>query len=112
MTYQPLPAFLTIKHSDIHGLGLFTTKCITESTELGISHVKNDDFPDGLIRTPLGGFINHSENPNVERVDSGGFFVLKTLRDIAINEEITLKYILYNPIPEIFSQEPESCTLS
>tara|TARA_B100000902_G_scaffold70002_1_gene75780 strand:+ start:8024 stop:8362 length:339 start_codon:yes stop_codon:yes gene_type:complete len=112
MTYQPLPPFLTIKESGIHGLGLFTTKFISESSELGISHVKNLDFPDGLIRTPLGGFINHSEHPNAERVDNGDYFVVKTLRDIATNEEITLKYSLYNPIPEILSQEPESCSLS
>ena len=109
MTYQPLPPFLTIEQSEIHGLGLFATKCIRESTELGISHVKNEGFPDGLIRTPLGGFINHSDDPNVERIDEGEFFVLKTLRDIAINEEITLKYILYNPIPDS-PKEPDSCT--
>ena len=47
--YKPLPDFLTIKKSDIHGLGLFSKKFIPEGTELGISHLHNENFPDNPI---------------------------------------------------------------
>jgi len=114
--YKPLPEFVTLKTSEIHGLGLFSTKVIPESTEFGISHVKDERYPDGLIRTPLGGFINHSEFPNVERVDAGEYYIIKSLRYIAINEEITLKYSLYDPTPEVIYNsdlvEPQVCSIS
>ena len=70
--YRPLPSSLTIKSSSIEGLGLFSTEFIENGRLLGITHVYDDGFEDGLIRTPLGGFFNHSEKPNIElrKVDS------------------------------------------
>ena len=66
-SYKPLPAGLTIKESSIDGLGLFATKDWDAGEEIGISHVLckglHHDI-DEWIRTPLGGFINHSDNPN------------------------------------------------
>ena len=59
--YKPLPDSLTIKTSGIEGLGLFAKKNIPKGTTLGISHMKMNGM---LIRTPLGGFINHSDTPN------------------------------------------------
>ncbi len=64
MDYQPLPRYLTIGRSSIHGLGLFATAHIESGTDLGQSHVL---VAGELIRTPLGGFYNHVDsNPNIE----------------------------------------------
>jgi SET domain-containing protein len=96
MTYRPLPEHLTIKESTIEGLGLYSTESLTQARFLGVSHVPNDKFENGYIRTPLGGFINHSEEPNCEvREDVDGNLMLFTLRPILPNEELTLKYNLY-----------------
>ena len=97
MNYKPRPDTLTIKKSNIQGLGLFATKDRSESI-LGIGWVKQDYFPDGFIRTPMGGFINHSETPNCEKLEHEevGVMWLKTSRDIKEGEELTIKYTLYN----------------
>ena len=50
-----------------------------------------------LYRTPLGGFINHSEVPNAKLVEVQRIKYLYFLRDIKQGEEITLKYTLYDP---------------
>jgi len=98
MFYRPLPENLSIKPSPIEGLGLFAIAAIPQNTELGISHVKCKGYPDELIRTPLGGFVNHvNEYPNTIRIDTGKHFILKTVKDIEPNEEITLTYSLYDP---------------
>lgn len=96
MTYRPLPKQVTIKQSEIEGLGLYSTESLYPGQYLGITHVANDRFENGYIRTPLGGFINHSEEPNCEvREDVDGNLMLFTLRPILPNEELTLKYNLY-----------------
>ena len=95
--YRPLPNFLTIKPSTIEGLGLFAAESITKGTMLGITHIKDKRFEDEYIRTPLGGFFNHSENPNCEILSEEEFIRLKTIKDIKPGEEITSKYTLYNP---------------
>ena len=70
--YQALPNYLTIKKSTIHGLGLFASKRIPQGTNLGVSHVKEEsgEFENNYIRTPLGGFYNHSNDPTVMRMVS------------------------------------------
>jgi len=99
MSYRPLPDNLTIKPSQIEGLGLFATETIKKETNLGLTHLLIKDDIDVLIfRTPLGGFINHSEKPNCERVDHQDKWYLKTTKDINKNEELTLKYKMYKPI--------------
>ncbi len=96
MTYRPLPKQLTIKQSVIDGLGLYSTESLYPGQYLGITHVANDRFENGYIRTPLGGFINHSDTPNCEvREDVDRSLMLFTLRQILPNEELTLKYNLY-----------------
>ena len=98
MSYRPLPNSLTIKPSQIEGLGLFATETIKKETNLGLTHLLIKDDIDVLIfRTPLGGFINHSEKPNCERVDHQDKWYLKTIKDINKNEELTLSYTMYNP---------------
>ena len=44
MMYKPLPDSLTIKGSNIEGLGLFATCSISNETNLGISHIYNAEF--------------------------------------------------------------------
>ena len=58
--YRPLPDELTIKSSPIEGLGLFATKEIKANTFIGITHIRDEQFENKYIRTPLGGFYNHS----------------------------------------------------
>jgi len=93
--YRPLPDSLTIKNSDIEGLGLFAKEFIPANTRLGISHVYSDNFEHGYIRTPLGGFVNHSEESNCRTVLEKDFKYLETKVDIKEGEELTLKYTWY-----------------
>ena len=99
--YKPLPESVTIKQSGINGLGLFADQDIKQATNLGTTHIKIDEK---IIRTPLGGFINHSNTPNCVKVElhANGEepfrkkWNLVTLRDIKAEEEITLRYTFYN----------------
>lgn len=93
--YRPLPDSLTIKESDIEGLGLFAKEFIPANTRLGISHVASENFQHGYIRTPLGGFVNHAENSNCRNVLEKDFKYLETKVDIQEGEELTLKYTWY-----------------
>lgn len=95
--YKPLPNYLTIKNSEIEGLGLFTTDDIDNKHVLGITHIYDVRFQNSFIRTPLGGFFNHSETPNCEVIRDGEFLKLKAIRDIKMGEEITARYTLYDP---------------
>ena len=66
--YRPLPDGLTIKNSPIEGLGLFATIDIKKSTFIGVTHIRDEQFENKYIRTPLGGFYNHSNDPTVIRM--------------------------------------------
>jgi len=90
--YKALPNFLTIKQSEVHGLGLFTTKDIEKDIDLGPSHYATDTE---LIRTPLGGFVNHSDTPNIimKRQKGTRFFHAYTKRKIQAGEELLGKYM-------------------
>ena len=76
MSYKPLPNFLTIKKSNIQGLGLFSLSKIKKGEMIGITHIFNEGFDNNYIRTPLGGFINHSNNPNCELKESDKVFLI------------------------------------
>ena len=91
--YKPLPNSLTIKQSEIEGLGLFAVEDIKENTNLGLSHVTA--INGSLTRTPLGGFYNHSENSNCIKRKKGSSYALVTDRDIKKGEEITVNYTFY-----------------
>jgi SET domain-containing protein len=94
MKYRPLPFYLTIKESEIHGLGLYTLAQIPKDTTIGMTHIQIEN---DLIRTPLGGFINHSEKPNCERKEHNNRWFLKTIKNIDKDEELTLEYSMYKP---------------
>ena len=103
--YKPLPESLTIKTSKVNGLGLFAKETIPQATNLGMTHIKMGDH---ILRTPLGGFINHDNNANCVKVellmtnhdDPAVKFDYKkwnlvTIKDIKKEEELTLKYTFY-----------------
>ena len=102
--YKPLPSNLRLGFSDIHDIGLFAKEDIPEGTNFGMSHLQ---FGKNIIRTPLGGFINHSDEPNCEKVkltftveeDQAAYnfnrWNLVTIKDIKEGEELTLKYTFY-----------------
>ena len=104
--YKPLPESLTIAPSGINGLGLFAEQRIMQGTNLGMSHFK---IGDRIFRTPLGGFINHSNTPNCVKAelrmtdeDLHGHqyhykkWNLMTDHDIKKGKELTLRYTFYN----------------
>lgn len=93
--YRPLPDCLTIKNSQIDGLGLFAKSIVPKNTNLGISHIVDvlpNRFVGGMIRTPLAGFINHSCTPNTVLEENYGVYHLIAITDIAVGEELTLNY--------------------
>ena len=96
VTYRPLPDFLYVSRSEIEGHGLFTSKPIKAGVVLGITHVKDERFENDYIRTPLGGFFNHSQDPNCEAFVEGDYILLKTIKEIKQGEELTAFYWLYD----------------
>ena len=114
--YKALHSDVTIKKSSIHGLGIFAIKDIPKDTVLGVSHVKDKDntgrYHKGYIRTPLGGFINHSTQPNCIKVqvrsnlfpkhwpiikenNESPLMAIRTMRNIKEGDELTVNYTLY-----------------
>ena len=105
--YEPLPKELTLGESEIHDIGLFAKKDIKRGHDFGICHL---EIGKELYRTPLGGFINHSDKPNCTKSMfrtqyknyHGGALKMdyKTWRlfateDIESGDELTLTYTFY-----------------
>ena len=86
--YRPLPDGLTIKHSPIEGLGLFTTVDIKKNTFIGVTHIRDEQFENKYIRTPLGGFYNHSNEPTIIRMVSDVLPKLKFGDQIDLNATV------------------------
>ena len=98
--YKPLPSYLAIGPSDIDGAGIFAKEDLPADMVIGITHIYDTDFENDYIRTPLGGFLNHSENPNCvvfEDDDNIYHKKLKTIKRIEMGKELTLKYNWYDP---------------
>ena len=93
VTYSPLPDNLELRPSEIHGYGVFALEDIPAGKMLGLSHIQSPE----LIRTPLGGYINHSMNPNCIRILEGNRWYLQSIQDIEDGEELTLMYKGYKP---------------
>jgi len=105
--YKPLPDNLQISCSPIEGMGIFAKKKIERGTNLGMSHLK---LGSRIIRTPLGGFLNHFSNPNCHKVKliftneddpmikfDYVIWNLMVIKDIKEGEELTVKYEWYKP---------------
>ena len=93
VSYKPLPDNLELRPSEIHGYGVFALEDIPAGKMLGLSHIQSPE----LIRTPLGGYINHSMNPNCIRILEGNRWYLQSIADISDGEELTLMYKGYKP---------------
>ena len=101
MNYKPLRDSVTIKESTIQGLGLFAVERIPADRFLGMGWIKAELAQDGVWRTPLGGFINHSDTPNCVKElkdDPSSLHIFLSVgdKDIEAGEELTVKYTLYN----------------
>ena len=98
--YRPLPDTLSVGRSEIEGIGLFAVEEIPVGTTLGITHVENKEFENGWIRTPLGGFYNHSDRPNCKLqttyLDTVEVKELYTLKDLKLGEELTCAYTIWD----------------
>ena len=103
MSYKPLPPEVRLGFSDIHGIGLFAKKNIEQGHNFGMSHLK---IGERLIRTPLGGFLNHADHANcfktalhyTQEEDSKIHYKvwnLVAIKDIKEGEELTVKYTFY-----------------
>ena len=111
--YKPLPHGLFIDESSINGQGLYTNVKLGKGTNLGLSHI---ELGKTMIRTPVGGFINHSDTPNCVKREGDIYYKsngerndlpndkydhnvtkwdLVTLRDINEGEELTVRYTFY-----------------
>ena len=103
--YKPLPKELRLGFSDIHDIGLFAKEKIKMGHDFGLCHLK---LGKQIIRTPLGGFINHSDDPNCTktmfRISNFNDAALKmdykdwrlfAINDIKEGEELTLEYTFY-----------------
>ena len=96
LLYKPLPDSVTIKESPISGLGLFATERIPEGTLIGITHHVDAGSANGVIRTPLGGFGNHSDTPNCFKLlMEEHTWWIGANREIEPGEELTWQYTLY-----------------
>ena len=135
--YEALPRCLTVRRSNIHGLGIFSLQNIPSNTVLGISHVSRDRYSSSdeqryhknFVRTPLGGFINHSDTPNCIKVRVHGSLstfakwtpidndddplyrikcrtmAIKTNTYIPAGDELTIYYTLYDVGTDSTSEE-------
>ena len=93
--YKPLPDSVVIRESPIHGYGLFAKSPIKRGFHLGVSHIYAPGFETSYIRTPVGGFINHSDDPNCCKIQSPKeslltYYSLVTSKNIKQDEELTI----------------------
>ncbi len=86
--YRPLPDELTIKNSKIEGLGLFATVKIKKNSFIGLTHIRDEMFEGKYIRTPIGGFYNHSKEANIMKMVSDVIPKFKLGDPIDINKKI------------------------
>tara|TARA_R110000850_G_scaffold18998_1_gene58204 strand:+ start:200 stop:574 length:375 start_codon:yes stop_codon:yes gene_type:complete len=119
--YKPLLYDMFIEESMINGQGLFASTDIAKGTDLGVSHIEievDKMSSKELIRTPLGGFINHQpietklneekelieiSGPNCEKIKNRPKgnkteWNLVARKDIQAGEELTLEYSFYDPL--------------
>jgi len=105
MNYRPLPKQLRLGFSKIHDIGVFAKEKIPPGHNFGMCHLK---LGSRIIRTPLGGFLNHSDEPNCFKTKlrytnqddpeiKFGYTVwnLVAIKKIKEGEELTVKYTFY-----------------
>ena len=105
MSYRPLPSEVRLGFSDIDGIGVFAKKNIEKGHNFGMTHLK---IGEKLIRTPLGGFLNHADYPNCFKTKlfytnqddpkikmDYKIWNLIAIKDIKKEEELTVTYTFY-----------------
>ena len=94
-TYRPLPDNVHLDYSPIDGMGVFAKYDLDAKIFIGITHIapRKEDLP--RQRTPLGGFINHSDTPNCFIVVEPEWSRMYTVRPIMQGEELTVYYTGY-----------------
>ena len=107
MSYRPLPDGVTIKRSPIEGLGLYATEDIPENTFIGLTHILDERFENNYLRTPLGGFINHSEHPNCYISTDRGDRTLHTVIPVSAGTELTVYYRFKGYDGSIDNEDPD-----
>ena len=78
------------------GTPTYMLAVVVDDHDMGITHVYDSNFLHEYVRTPLGGFVNHNDEPNCRTVDIQGYKYLTALKNIEPGEELTLKYSMYN----------------
>ena len=108
-TYSPLPKGVTILNSLIDGLGLHANTDLLAGSVLGETHVlvHNRDRHE-WVRTPLGGFINHSDNPNCYISTDRGDRTLHTVIPVLKGDELTVYYRFKGYDGSIDNADPDS----
>tara|TARA_R110000796_G_scaffold45598_1_gene110216 strand:+ start:2837 stop:3175 length:339 start_codon:yes stop_codon:yes gene_type:complete len=82
--------FVTAR-SSIHGDGAFATRAFSSGDSIGI--MVSSSTTTSMVRTKLGRFINHSDNPNASMQNvRDDVYEAQALRGIAAKEEITISY--------------------
>ena len=89
-TYNPMPYGVTVAPSNIAGNGIHALKHFPAMHNFGITH---HTIPE-LVRTPLGGFLNHSTEPNAALAYIDNAYILYAIKPILANTEITVCYSL------------------
>ena len=103
MYYRPLPENIRLGFSKIHDMGVFAKGKIEKGANLGMSHAK---IGSRIIRTPLGGFLNHADHANCIKAKllytnednhkiNYKVWNLVAIKDIKEEEELTVKYTFY-----------------
>jgi len=94
-TYRPLPDIVHLDYSPIEGMGVFAKFDLDGKICIGITHIAPIKKDLGRQRTPLGGFVNHSDNPNCFIVVETEYSRMYTVRPIMQGEELTVYYTGY-----------------
>ena len=103
--YRPLPSCIEVRRMESIGKGqhgLFALENIPAGSHLGVTSLDLNKEQRKLVqleclRTPLGGFVNHSEKPNAVLVREPAFYgpllIMWSVKPIKIGEEITAFYV-------------------
>src|SRR4029079_5901711 len=90
---------ITHIHSAVLDMDEFDFTTVFEQDDVNMDRMpgaffqKDDVFPNGLIRTPLGGFINHSDDPNIVLTYlNHGLWGIIADKDIKCGDEIVVDY--------------------
>jgi len=88
-SYDPL---LTIKESNIHGMGVFVTEDTPVNTPISLYLQSLQTEHNDYVRTDVARLTNHSTNPNVKLQEHNGDLYITTSKDILEGDELLIDY--------------------